>query len=387
MKFDVIVVGSGPAGTESALTVVKESKKSVLLLERLNRPKSICAGGVSIGEIIDFGISVPKDCIQSKVKCAVIKFGREELRVYADEFNLKYLGYVIDRERFDLKRLEEAKRLGVRIELNCLLKRIYKSGGEWRVIYEVNGVEVSASCRVLVCADGVESRIAGMVGVNTSVKPRDLLMTYQVYLTSNSSSECLFLNFDRKYSKAGYVWEFPAGKYVKVGVGCLLHKRVDVKSILRDYLIDRSLIEGRVIKEMFKALPLSKPLNRVSYFNSMALVGDAARLTDPLTGAGIINAIVSGRIVGELISSGKPLRFYDKEIEWMKKENRVKYALRDFLLKLSNEEVDELIKSIKRSGFKSFKFLREASEAVKRYLVKKPKLALKCLFNLAKSLK
>jgi flavin-dependent dehydrogenase len=114
--------------------------------------------------------------------------------------------------------------------------------------------------------------------------------------------------FDKKYLP-GYFWIFPiTGGVANVGFGMLsedaVRKNINVKKSFYDF-IERS----EVLQYKFKhakqdgalqgcGLPLGSRWTRMSG-DHFILAGDAASLVDPVSGAGIGNAVLSGKLAAE----------------------------------------------------------------------------------------
>src|SRR3970282_824833 len=100
---------------------------------------------------------------------------------------------------------------------------------------------------------------------------------------------------------AATFWKAPDVANVGIGVNLSrIRERADAKKYL-DAHIARTpgLAKGEVIEEGAGAVSVSMPLER-TVADGLVLVGDAARLIDPLTGGGILNACLSGKYAGEV---------------------------------------------------------------------------------------
>jgi digeranylgeranylglycerophospholipid reductase len=87
----------------------------------------------------------------------------------------------------------------------------------------------------------------------------------------------------------------------------------------------------------------------------LVLVGDAGRLTDPLTGEGILNGMISGRIAGNVIAdccakgdmSSDALSKYDREIRrQLGPALDRNYRLKEYLRKASDTKLDWTIRGL-----------------------------------------
>jgi flavin-dependent dehydrogenase len=101
----------------------------------------------------------------------------------------------------------------------------------------------------------------------------------------------------------GYGWVFPKGDHANLGVGGALEEgprlRDHLDRLARAHGVDPSALEdvrGHRIPMRRLGIPASR--------GRVLLVGDAAGLVDPLTGDGIYEAFVSGRLAAEAILAG-----------------------------------------------------------------------------------
>jgi digeranylgeranylglycerophospholipid reductase len=94
----------------------------------------------------------------------------------------------------------------------------------------------------------------------------------------------------------------------------------------------------------------------------LVLAGDAGRLTDPLTGEGILNGMISGRIAGDVIAaciangdvSAGALQRYDREIgrELGPVLDR-NYRLKEFIRRAGDAKLDWTFRALKATGAES----------------------------------
>ncbi len=93
----------------------------------------------------------------------------------------------------------------------------------------------------------------------------------------------------------GYAWVFPKGDHVNVGVGGWEHEGPRLREHLRRLCEEHRIDPADVESLRGFRLPLRRP-GSVAARGRIALVGDAAGLVDPLSGDGMYEAFVSGRL-------------------------------------------------------------------------------------------
>jgi digeranylgeranylglycerophospholipid reductase len=155
---------------------------------------------------------------------------------------------------------------------------------------------------LVIAADGVESRVARWVGIDTALALKDVESCAQ-YLMEDievDASRCDFY-FGRQVAPGGYAWVFPKGQgRANVGVGISGQQAVKVSA--REYLdqfVERAFPTGRKGSFVAGAVPVSQPLKR-AYAAGLLVVGDAARQANPLSGGGIVAALEAGRLAAQV---------------------------------------------------------------------------------------
>jgi digeranylgeranylglycerophospholipid reductase len=284
--YDLIVVGAGPAGSTVAKTAAKAGY-SVLMLEKKASCISPCAGYV--GNTIN--TELPENCtVQSRIT---------RMRTYFPDMTFHDFplnGFVVDRPSFDMALAEEARNSGVDIRWDSPLTDLTPDGDG--VMFR--GGE--ASGKIIVGADGVFSKTASLLGLSR----QDIAVCAQYHLkgieTLENTSE-IFFNAD--YAPGAYAWIYPSGPdSAKVGLGITITSGSRSVHEYLDAFINESEVANRLGGEkteyMTGALPVGGLRENLCIGNVM-LVGDSAGMADPITGAGINNAILAGEVAGKTI--------------------------------------------------------------------------------------
>jgi len=122
--------------------------------------------------------------------------------------------------------------------------------------------------------------------------------------------------------EGGYAWYFPKGKTANAGLGIVPAKASLLPSLLDRFLGYLMSLKGlsatAVVGRMAGSVPCEKP--RQTVIGNIVLVGDAAAHAHPITGAGILNAVIGGEIAGraaaEAVLRGDLRYLKDYETGW-----------------------------------------------------------------------
>jgi digeranylgeranylglycerophospholipid reductase len=283
---DVLVVGLGPAGSRAAAEAAQAGAR-VVALERRAEP----------GRPVQCAEFVPALLDQEVAGLAAVtaqSVGRMQTYVGAEaaDETPRFPGRMIDRAGFD----------------RLLAERAAAAGAECRYGVGVRGVEPDGTVRcpdgarfrprLLIGADGPRSRIGAAIGrIN-----RALVETRQVTVPLLGAHDAtdIFLHADYV---GGYGWLFPKGARANLGIGASAEIRPRLKPLL-DALRRRLVAAGRIgdagARLTGGAIPVGGRLALAGAIGGMPvlLAGDAAGLTNPVTGAGIAAAAISGRLAG-----------------------------------------------------------------------------------------
>jgi digeranylgeranylglycerophospholipid reductase len=305
VKYDVVVVGSGPAGSVTA-RFAAESGAKVLIIERRQEVgvPVLCGEGVS-RKIDEWGMLEGERWIASKMEGARIYSPDKTCVTLSADMAGNETGYVLYRDIFDQELARQAVKSGAKIMMNTNVTGLLKERDKIKGL-KANKFdeELEIEADIVVGADGVESKIGKWAGIDTTLKPEDLETCCQYTLT-NVDCKDAYCDFylGKQIAPGGYVWVFPKGKDVaNVGIGLLasLSESGMAKKLLDDFISkDPRLKNGEPIRFLAGAVPVANPIETVR--DNLILIGDAARQVDPITGGGLTNCLEGGKIAGETI--------------------------------------------------------------------------------------
>jgi digeranylgeranylglycerophospholipid reductase len=325
-RYDLIVVGAGPAGSTAAWTAARLGL-SVLLLEKRQEIGSPvrCAEGVAHEALVDF-LEPDPAWISARVDRAQIVASAGG-RVAQRWQGAGGLGYVLERRVFDRALAEQAALAGAQVRPKTTVTGlVHDSGTVAGVLAEWQGQQQEIEAGIVVAADGVESRVGNWAGLDTQLPLEDTMACAQYLLAGiDWDPACLGYWIDDSIAPGGYAWVFPKGvgrANVGLGIQADLGDRTALAYLDRFIEQEPSLARGSPVTLVVGNVPVALPCKRL-VANGLMLVGDAARQVDPLTGGGIINGMVAGRLAAKVAAdalaardtSPKGLQAYRREAE------------------------------------------------------------------------
>jgi geranylgeranyl reductase len=280
-KYDVVIIGAGPAGLNCAATLGDTHLKVLVLEKNAQIGPKICAGGIN-RSVVEY-LKIPQSFIErrfNKVKLHV------NTKTYTAKRNYHFL-YSIDRKKLGLWQLENLKRFrNVEIRTKFLVSRIKNN------FIIANGQKIYY--KYLVGADGSKSITKRYLGI----KPKKIGLGLQ-YKVFDKRYQNLEFFFNSKLFNTWCVWVFPHKDYAYIGCGAN-PKILNFKKLSKnfDFWLEKKQINMTNSKK--ECFPLDYDFQGYRFGNTF-LVGDAAGLVSGLTGEGIFPALISGEEIGKII--------------------------------------------------------------------------------------
>jgi digeranylgeranylglycerophospholipid reductase len=298
MKYDLVVVGGRVAGSTSSLFASKGGL-DVLMIEKrqeIGTPVQ-CAAFTSRGTFETLEIKP-----SSKYLCTEINGvdfyapNGKHFRIKGNLYGFKE-GYVLERKIFDKQLAIESAKADTDIMVKTIVKDlIIKDGRIQGVVAKHLGETFEIKADIVIAADGIESFIAKTAGLKTVNKIGDIASCAQYEMVGVDLDPNYLQIHQGTVAPGGYLWIFPKGNGVaNVGLGVRNAPKPAYYYLTK--FIKR--LDATPVELNIGGVPISGPMNK-TFSSGLMVVGDAAGQVDSLTGGGIENAAICGRIAGEV---------------------------------------------------------------------------------------
>ena len=297
VKFDLVVIGAGPAGAAAAMAG-RNAGLSVALIDKSTFPRNKLCGGLvterSRNAIRAVFKSLPAREVFHIGTLGAWHWKGEQLASFTLPDNL----WFTMRYDFDNVLCQAAISQGA----------IDYTGRRWKTLDQANNTLTMENGEVLhfgalIGADGVTSPVAVQL-FGRAFDPETIWFALETEC-ARAPDEKQTMVIDFRSTNSGYGWLFPKNHTLTVGVVGVQRENPDMQQALME-LVPKDMVAGKV-KGAF--LPFGD-YRKTPGKGNIVLAGDAAGLIDPLTGEGIALALESGafaaKAVADALAAGKP---------------------------------------------------------------------------------
>ena len=309
-RFDVAIIGAGPAGSSSAILLARSGYSVVLFDKALFPREKLCGDFLNpidwslfkrLG-MVDELLSVEREEITS---FHISNFSGEEATIPFPSQNGEPLsGLGLRRFYLDDLLLRLAAKEGTTIRQGSRIAALRREEDGWSITLGSHSTEERFHSTLLIGADGRNSWVAHRLGLARPSKKPSRFLAFQLHLRGVKR-----LNGDVQ------IHLFPGGYAGLVGLGggvanlCFtvererIGKGVPIYGLFESCLCENShlgdsLSGAEIVGKVRSAYPIFFSPRRF-YGDGFLLVGDAARVTEPVTGEGVYFALKSGILAAE----------------------------------------------------------------------------------------
>lgn len=312
LRTDVVVVGAGPAGCAAAITLA-ENGRDVTLVDRARFPRDKCCGDglttAALRLLEDLRVEPTAVPSWTEVGAAWVRSPSGRTVEFPLPAGQGQFAAVAPRIELDAAIVERARAVGVKVHDGHRL--VSARAGADDVTVDIAGLG-PIRARFTIGADGMWSPLRKALGLATPGYLGEW-HAFRQYLTgvTGCARDRLWVWFEADLLP-GYAWSFPLPDG-RVNVGFGLHRdggrRGQEMARLWPDLLARTHIAAALgpharPEAAHKAWPIPARVDRAVLADTSGralFVGDAACATDPLTGEGIGQALLTGRLAAQAI--------------------------------------------------------------------------------------
>lgn len=299
-KYDILIVGGGPAGLSAAYSAARKNAKTLVLEKDDSIAQNIRTSGVSWIEDMK-RLAIPEKCynaiknfrIISPSKDIVLRGKTPKSCVLDVRSTYQYLATLAAREGAEIS---------VRSEVQSVKSNSNRISG---VVANTTRGKMEIDSNLVIDASGFNSVVARRSGLARNWTRYGIGAEYECYC-DDIDPETWILMVGHKYSDAGYAWIFPISKQrVRIGTGVGRPESITdpIKKL-------NSIMESKIkpLDELRNIQPIefhygfipNEGSRKSTIFDGLMLVGDSAGQANPLVLEGIRFAIEFGRVAGEV---------------------------------------------------------------------------------------
>ncbi|RLI98398.1 MAG: hypothetical protein DRO99_00830 [Candidatus Aenigmatarchaeota archaeon] len=384
-EVDVLVVGMGPGGSGAAKRCAELGLRVIGVEKRaeIGAPKR-CGEAISRHGMTErIGIEPKGPWIVQEVHGAIV-YAPNGTSIKVDYDGPE--GWVVERKVFDKHLASLAAEAGARVIAKTEASGFRRENGRVKVTLKSGNESKEVTSKIIIAADGVESKVAREMGINTFNKLPDICAGVQYEMAGiKHTGNMIEFFFGNDTAPGGYIWIFPKGRGVaNVGIGI---RKPWAKKTALEYLDDfvqsrPELKDASIIEVNSGGVPVGGFLTD-AVDDNLIVVGDAAHHVNPIHGGGIPEAYMAGRLAAETASEALKARDFSKgflkryDKAWNdQRGTRLKkiLKLREVIETMSDDDLNWLAEYLK--GDDLVEFSRGGSGLVKlgKILMKKPRL-------------
>jgi flavin-dependent dehydrogenase len=302
--YDAVVVGAGLAGLETARRLGERGLRVLLVDQKAGVDRAVHTTGIFVRRTLE-DFALPDDCLGPAVSRVVLYSPRGRplaLESPRAEFRVGRMGALYR------KMLDGCLAAGVEWAPLTRFAGCLDDGDGSVVLLERGGRGASVRARLLVGADGAQSRVAGALGL--SANRRWIVGVEEVFRVEAAGPPCFHCWLDPELAPGYLAWVVTDGEEVHVGVGghAERFRPADALRRFRARVDDRFGLRGREADERRGGrIPVGGVLPRIACVRGL-LVGDAAGAVSPLTAGGLDPCIrlsaLAARVAADYLATG-----------------------------------------------------------------------------------
>lgn len=297
--FDVVIIGAGLAGLQCAKLLSQNNAKVLLVDRKTDLTKGIHTTGIFVRKTFE-DFEFPPNTLGKPVRRVALyspKLKVLNLSSKHDEFRVGKMGLLYD------ELLQECAASGVNFARATAYKGIEFANGETIVRLEKRGETSEVKTKVVVGADGAQSRVAKDLELDGNSE--FIVGAEEVWKNVPlDGAPCLHCFLDAKLAPGYLAWITNDGEEVHIGVGGYAEKfnsreaLEKFKAKTAEKFVD--LKKAQLVEKRGGKIPVGGVLKRIANEKGL-LVGDASGAVSPLTAGGLDPCLRLSKYASEII--------------------------------------------------------------------------------------
>jgi digeranylgeranylglycerophospholipid reductase len=346
MKYDVAVIGAGPAGAMASKYAARNGARTLLIEEHASIGSPVqCTGLISKAALTECEIGEGSFVLAKMKGAFVYSPGGDELTIRGKDVK----AYVIDRKIFDREMVGRSVDAGAELMLKTRFMGLHR--GRISVLSSGEGTEIQAD--IVIGADGIMSCVGRSAGLPRCKKFLPGIQFEAPYDAKDAEFVEIFTG--NKFAPGFFGWAVPFAGMARIGLAKDMGDRPALHYLeeLIKHPVLASRYRGSRTEHVVGGIPLGPPDRTV--MDNVMLVGDAAGQVKPTSGGGVYMGAVCAKIAGAVAARAarKETSTGEYEKRWRSavgRELTLGMMIHKSLGKLSDENLNEFIAFLNTPG-------------------------------------